>query len=154
MLDPPDDVHTMREDFELLASSLRALFGVSLLQSDGARLHQRFEVGEDLRPAARYRRDQLGRIALDGVRYGELDRSASGFQLHRAQRVTFGLELGILLVPPANHQTARWLGLDDLPGIGDTPVAGDHLPRGSSGPLALAVHAEPILLHEFGVGES
>ena len=43
------------------------------------------------------------------------------------------------------------IGLDDLASVGDPTVTLNHLPFGSGGPLAFAVNAEPVLLHEFHV---
>src|ERR1700733_13197350 len=54
---------------------------------------------------------------------------------------------------PANHEATRRVGFDDLAGVEDLTVAGHQLPRRSSRPLAFAAHAEPILFHEFAVGQ-
>src|SRR5215831_7035583 len=45
-------------------------------------------------------------FALDGVGDGELGRRSSGFQFHRAVRLAFGLELGLVLMPqPADSES-------------------------------------------------
>src|SRR3981081_2140347 len=76
---------------------------VRVLQSSGAGLQQGLQVGDDLRPAAGHRRDEFPGCALDGVGDGELDRRSPGLQFHRALRLAFGLELGLVLVLPADH---------------------------------------------------
>src|ERR1700694_1762583 len=126
---------------------------VRVLQNDGACLQQGLEVGDDLRPAAGHRRDEFRGFALDGVGDGELDRRSTGFQFHRAARLAFGLEFGLVLMLPADHQAPWRLGLDDLAGVEDLTVAGHQLPRGSRRPLAFAAHAEPVLLYELCVGQ-
>jgi hypothetical protein len=131
----------------------RTLARVGLEQRDRPRLQQRLQVGEDLRPAARHRRDQLRGLALDRVGDGEPDRACGGLQLHRAERRALGLELRLVLVQPADHQAPRRVGLDDLAGVGDATVALHHLPGGSRAPLAFAARAEPVLLHELRVGQ-
>src|SRR4029077_7376411 len=84
---------------------------IRVLQNGGAGLQQGLQVGDDLRPAAGYRLDEFRGCALDRVGDGEFDRRSAGFQLHRAQRLAFGLELGLELVLPADHQAPRRLGL-------------------------------------------
>ena len=97
---------------------------VGVLQNDGAGLQQGLEVGDNLRPAAGHRRDEFRGFALDGVGDGELDRRSTGFQFQRALRLAFGLELGLVLVMPADDQAPWRLGLDDLAGVADLTVAG------------------------------
>src|ERR1700732_5349162 len=80
-----------------------ALNGVWVLQNGGAGLQQGLQVGDDLRPAAGHRRDEFRGFALDGVGDGECDRRSTGFQFHRALRLAFRLELGLVLVLPADH---------------------------------------------------
>src|SRR5579885_2762194 len=95
---------------------------IRILQSDGPCLQQRFEVGEDLGPATRHRLDELRRLSLDGMRDGEPDGGATRLQLHRADRVALGLELGPFLMPPSDHQPSLWFGLDDLSGVADGAI--------------------------------
>jgi len=77
--------------------------GAWVLQSDRAGLQQGLQVGDDLWPAAGHRLDEFRGFVLDGVGDGELDRGSTGFQFHRALRLAFGLELGLVLVLPADH---------------------------------------------------
>jgi hypothetical protein len=68
--------------------------------------------------AARERsRAVFRRLALNGVRDGELDRRSTGSQLDRAERWPFGREFGLILVLPAYHQPPWRLDLDDLAGV-------------------------------------
>src|SRR6185437_7057096 len=92
---------------------------IRLPQHHGAALQQRLQVGEDLRPAAGYRRDESGGLALDAVGYGKPDRRSEPLQLQRTQRLALGVQLGLALMAPADYQAPRRLGFEDLPGIGD-----------------------------------
>src|ERR1700687_23428 len=76
---------------------------VRVLQDRGAGLKQGLQVGDDLRPAAGHRADELRAFSLDGVGDVELDRRSTGFQFHCAMRRAFGLELGLELILPADH---------------------------------------------------
>src|SRR5689334_24416269 len=61
---------------------------------DRAGLEQRFQVGEDLRPAIRHRDDELRILALHAVGDRQLHRPARHWlQLHGAEAPALGLEL-------------------------------------------------------------
>src|SRR5204863_4696439 len=72
---------------------------------------------------------------------------------HRAKRRPFGLELGLVLMRPADDEALRPPGLDDLAAVPDLAVLGDELPRRSGRELAFGAHAEPVLLDERRVGQ-
>jgi hypothetical protein len=55
------------------------------------------------RPRAGHRLDEIRGLALDGVGDEELDRGSIRSQLHRAVRLAFGLEFGLVLMLPADH---------------------------------------------------
>ena len=129
------------------------LYGVGFLHNDGAGFQQGLQVGDDHRPGAGHRRDEIRGFALDGVSDGELDRRSTGSQFHRAVRLAFDLELGFVQMPPADHEPPWRLGLDDLAGVGVAAIGVHQLPRGSRRPLAFTANAEPVLLHELHVGQ-
>ena len=59
----------------------------------------------------------------------------------------------LLLVLPADHQTAGWVGLHDLAVVEDHTIAGYQRPRSARRPFAFTAHAEPVLLHGFSIGQ-
>src|SRR5690242_4197720 len=122
-------------------------------KDDGARFQQGLEVGHDLRPAAGNADDELRVVALNGMSDGELYGFPGWLELHRAEGIAFGLELRLVHMPPADDQAPGRVGFDDFAGVGDFPVGVEHFPRRAGGPLAFAVHAEPVLLLELRVGQ-
>ena len=94
----------------LLLSRVGALNRIGVVQNGRAGLQQGLQVGDDLRPAPGHRFDEFRGFALDGVADGKLDRRSAGLQFHRAERLAFGLELGLVLVLPADHESPGRLG--------------------------------------------
>src|SRR5262249_61367218 len=84
---------------------------------------------------------------------GQFDRTAHWLELVGAARRALGLQLWLEFVAPSEHQPPGRIGLEDLATVGDATVGEHQSPGRSSPPIALLVHAEPILLHDFGIGE-
>ena len=98
-------------------------------ERDVAGFEQRLEIGQDLRPAAGDRFDELGALAFELVADRELHRLAAAVRiivrrldLHRAARVAFGLQLRLELVAPADDEALARHGLQNFAGIGDAAV--------------------------------
>src|SRR5215471_7617830 len=118
-------------------------------QNDRAGLQERFEVRQDLRPAARDRLDKLGALTLDAVGHGQFHSLANGLDFHDAKRPSLCLEFRPELVAPANTQTLAGLEGDNLAGIAHPAVGINELPRSANLPVGLGVGAAPILPREF-----
>src|SRR5262249_836560 len=116
-------------------------------------LKHRLEVREDLRPTPADGLNELrAAAAVHLMNDGEFLRVARRFDLDRAARIAFRLQLRRDLVLPLDDDALRALGLEDFAGGELAAIARNHGPRRALLPGRLERHAEPIELGEFGFG--
>src|SRR5690348_11702462 len=110
----------------LLLAFERAAARIRIRHHRRARLEERLQVRQDLRPATRHGVDEFRRVALDGVRDAEPHDGTDRLELVRTTRLALGLDLGLALMLPADHEPPRRVGFDDAAVIEQLAVGSEH----------------------------